>query len=78
MKWRDFHIKHLENKIINLIHVIKKHCWCKGMPSLVGFILAFLENIHYHNILELLQRNDANGLDAEKFMHEAWLHMIKL
>jgi hypothetical protein len=48
------------------------------MPSLVGFILAFLENIHYHNILELLQRNDANGLDAEKFMHEAWLHMIKL
>jgi len=20
----------------------------------------------------------ANGLDAEKFMHKAWLHMIKL
>jgi hypothetical protein len=37
------------------------------------FTLAFLENI-----LELLQSNVANGLDVEKFMHEAWPHMIKL
>lgn len=48
------------------------------MLSLAGFILSFLENIYQHNILDLFQRNDANGLDVEKFMHEAWLHMIKL
>jgi hypothetical protein len=42
------------------------------------FSLAFLENICLENILELLQSNVANGLDVEKFMYEAWPHMIKL
>lgn len=49
----DFHIKHEAKNIINLIHVIKKSFWCKGMLGLVGFILTFLENICQDIILEL-------------------------
>jgi hypothetical protein len=36
------------------------------MPSLEGFILAFLENIYQDNNVELLQGNVATRLDAEK------------
>jgi hypothetical protein len=48
------------------------------VPSLVKFTLAFFENIHWEIILELFQRNDANGLDAEKFMHKVLPRTIKL
>jgi hypothetical protein len=48
------------------------------MPSLARFTLAFLENIHWENILELFQRNVANGLDVGKVMHKVLPHMIKL
>jgi hypothetical protein len=41
------------------------------VQSLAKFTLAFLENIHRDNNLELFQGNVANGLDAEKFMHKA-------
>jgi hypothetical protein len=38
----------------------------------------FLKTIVERTFLELFQQNDANGLDLEKIMHEAGLHMIKL
>ncbi len=45
---------------------MKKSLRYEGMPSLEGFILAFLENIYQDNNVELLQGNVATRLDAEK------------
>jgi hypothetical protein len=77
MRWRDSQLNDGEDKIINLTHVVKKGLWCQGVPSLAWFTLALLESIHWENNLELLQGNVANGLDAKKFMHKAWSHMVK-
>ncbi len=77
IKRGDFQLNDGEEKIMNLIHVVKKSLQCQGMPSLVGFTLALLENIHRNNNLELLQGNVANGLDVEKFMHKAWSDRVK-
>ncbi len=70
-------MKDEDEKNTNLVHVIKKNLSCKEVPSLVWFILAFKKKMlieHFRIVLE----NDANGLDATKFMHKVWLHMIKL
>jgi hypothetical protein len=47
------------------------------VQGLVGFALAFLENIRWENNMELLQGNVTNGLDAKKFKDKVWVHMVK-
>jgi hypothetical protein len=52
-RWGDSLLNDGEEKIINIIHLVKKNLQCQGVLSLARFPLAFLENIHHENILEL-------------------------
>jgi hypothetical protein len=61
---------------VHLVHVIEECLGCEGLPSFLGFALAFLVNIYKGNILKLFERYDTNGLDLKEFMDETRSNMI--
>jgi hypothetical protein len=48
------------------------------MLGLLQLAFTFIEDVCWKNILELFQGYDSNPLNAKEFVHQAWLHMIKL
>jgi hypothetical protein len=47
------------------------------MPCLVGLGLAFLVNIFWQHLLELLQGDNLAQLNYEEFMNKARFYMVK-
>jgi hypothetical protein len=48
------------------------------MPCLVGLGLAFLVNLCWQNLLELLQGDNPNRLNFEEFMNKAGFYVVQL
>jgi hypothetical protein len=46
------------------------------MPGLTGLGLTFLVNLFWQHFLELLQGDNPNGLNFEKFMNKARFYMV--
>jgi len=75
--WLKMKRNYLENGInlrkdfeVYLIHKLKKRLLCEAIPSLLDFIFAFFILGIWNDLLEFVEWNHSNGLNAKEIMNK--------
>jgi hypothetical protein len=62
----------IEKKILKVyfIHILKKHLLREAIPNFLDFIFAFLILGIWNDLLEFVEWNDFDGLNAKEIMNK--------